>query len=69
MINTPETKLLRVADAASQAGVRPETIWRWIRQGRIPTSAVVRFGPRTVRLNAARFATVLKEREAEQYTR
>jgi len=68
MTDVSETKLLRVADAARQAGVRPETVWRWIRQERIPASAVVRFGPRTVRLNAVRFAAVLKERETDHYT-
>jgi len=52
--------LLRVGDAAKQASVRTDTMYRWIREGYLPKDAVVRIGTRTVRLNQEKFNAWLR---------
>jgi excisionase family DNA binding protein len=42
-----ERRFYSVAEAADALGVSPSTIWRWIRDRRLPA---YRVGPRTIRI-------------------
>lgn len=55
---TPAT--IKPVEAAALAGVRPETIYRWIRTGLIQPSMYARVG-RTYLINRRRFLAFLKE--------
>jgi excisionase family DNA binding protein len=51
MASRPVPTLMTVREAAELFRCSPKTIYRWIAQGHIPESAVLRFSLRTIRLN------------------
>lgn len=58
MSTPPERQLVTVAAVAAQLGVHPQTVRRWIAQGRLTG---YRLGPRLLRLDAAQVDELARE--------